>query len=77
MPTTTRCEKCGGVAVLSYIKIPRSDTDADGTAQYPSEWMYIVECAQCGRREQRGDSSPRAATKIAPTESGRLGPPLS
>jgi hypothetical protein len=65
-----QCDECGSVAVLSYIEIPASDRDADGSLLDPADWSRVIECPKCGTREQ-SRSRPSKSTASDRANGGR------
>jgi hypothetical protein len=53
MSTDARCDRCGGNAVIRYVKIPSHDRDADGKDITPADWLNVIDCPKCGTIEQR------------------------
>jgi hypothetical protein len=48
----SRCAKCVAIAVVKYVNIPEVAVAYDGTHLTPTDWTHIIDCPNCGIREQ-------------------------
>jgi hypothetical protein len=60
MSADARCDRCGGDAVIRYIKIPIGDHDGNGQAIDPAHWPHVIDCPNCSTREQPKEGRKRA-----------------
>jgi hypothetical protein len=68
MAKLVRCTKCGGAAVLEFVRIPKYDRELDGTLRHPDNWICEVNCPRCGLREQpAGGRKERRTSRVDPS----------